>query len=182
MGSSSSKPTKPALQAMKRKIDPDKLMGNWYVQGVIPTPFETDASNCLENYSWTNKEKKELKVVFKYVQKKKDQVMYQDGYVYNKETGAEWRVRPRFFGGAIPIPMWLPFLILDCPSEDKPDYPMVIGYPDRSYLWIMSRATNMDEKLYGEVVERCKTEWEYDTTKVIKVEQNWPTEEVKEGK
>ncbi len=40
----------------------------------------------------------------------------------------------------------------------------------------------MDEKLYGEVVERCKTEWEYDTTKVIKVEQNWPTEEVKEGK
>lgn len=78
--------------------------------------------------------------------------------------------------------MWLPFLILDCPSEDKPDYPMVIGYPDRSYLWIMSRATNMDEKLYGEVVERCKTEWEYDTTKVIKVEQNWPTEEVKEGK
>ena len=62
MGSSSSKQTKPALQAMKRKIDPDILMGNWYVQGVIPTPFEIGASNCLENYSWTNKEKKELKV------------------------------------------------------------------------------------------------------------------------
>jgi apolipoprotein D and lipocalin family protein len=176
MGSSSSKQTKPALQAMKRKIDPDILMGNWYVQGVIPTPFEIGASNCLENYSWTNKEKKELKVVFKYVQKKKDQVMYQDGYVYNKDTGAEWRVRPRFFGGTIPVPMWLPFLVLDCPSEEQPDYPMVVGYPDRSYLWIMTRKTNMDENLYNKVVERCKTEWEYDTAKVIKVEQNWPTD------
>ena len=133
-----------------------------------------EVSKITKNNSLTNKEKQELKVVFKYVQKKKDQVIYQDGYVYNKETGAEWRVRPRFFGGTIPLPLWLPFLVLDCPSEEQPDYPMVVGYPDRSYLWIMSRKINMDESLYSKVVERCKIEWEYDTSKIIKVEQNWP--------
>ena len=158
MGSSSSKP---ALQAMKRKIDPDTVMGTWYVQGVIPTPFEHNAWNCVENYGWTNKEKQEFKVTFKYKQGKKDQVMYQDGYVYNKETGAEWRVRPRFFGGMVPLPTWLAFLILDCPSDKNPDYPMVVGVPDRSYVWIMSRKTEMDENLYNEVVQRCKSEWEY---------------------
>ena len=170
MGSSSSKP---ALQAMKRKIDPDTVMGTWYVQGVIPTPFETNAWNCVENYGWTNKEKQEFKVTFKYKQGKKDQVMYQDGYVHDKETGAEWRVRPRFFGGIVPLPTWLAFLILDCPSEEKPDYPMVVGVPDRSYVWIMSRKTEMDENLYNEVVQRCKSEWEYDIEKLIKVEQKW---------
>ena len=94
MGSSSSKP---ALQAMKRKIDPDTVMGTWYVQGVIPTPFETNAWNCVENYGWTNKEKQEFKVTFKYKQGKKDQVMYQDGYVQQRNWG-RMAVRPRFFG------------------------------------------------------------------------------------
>ena len=61
----------------------------------------------------------------------------------------------------------------DCPSDKNPDYPMVVGVPDRSYVWIMSRKTEMDENLYNEVVQRCKSEWEYDIEKLVKVEQKW---------
>ena len=148
-------------------------MGTWYVQGVIPTPFETNAWNCVENYGWTNKEKQEFKVTFKYKQGKKDQVMYQDGYVHNKRNWGRMASATTLLWRNRSLPTWLAFLILDCPSEEKPDYPVVVGVPDRSYVWIMSRKTEMDENLYNEVVQRCKSEWEYDIEKLIKVEQKW---------
>ena len=61
MGSSSSKP---ALQAMKRKIDPDTVMGTWYVQGSDSYTFwGITPGTAWKTTSWTNKEKsKNLKL------------------------------------------------------------------------------------------------------------------------
>ena len=43
---------------LDRKIDPMKLMGNWYVQLAIPTPFDRTAHNGLEQYSWDDAKKR----------------------------------------------------------------------------------------------------------------------------
>jgi apolipoprotein D and lipocalin family protein len=46
----------------------------------------------------------------------------------------------------------------------------VVGHPDRTYLWILSRTKKMDEKLYQEILGRLVAQG-YDTTKLIRTEQ-----------
>mmetsp|Transcript_23382 Transcript_23382/g.28822 ORF Transcript_23382/g.28822 Transcript_23382/m.28822 type:complete len:120 (-) Transcript_23382:550-909(-) len=45
------------LVTYEKEVDVDRFMGNWYVIGVIPTPFEKDAYNPVERYSWNEKKK-----------------------------------------------------------------------------------------------------------------------------
>jgi hypothetical protein len=42
--------TMPSVQPLARKIDPVQCMGDWYVQVAIPTPFDTNAYNGIEQY------------------------------------------------------------------------------------------------------------------------------------
>lgn len=46
----------------------------------------------------------------------------------------------------------------------------VVGHPDRTYLWILSRMKKMDEKLYQEILERLEAKG-YDTAKLIRTQQ-----------
>lgn len=46
----------------------------------------------------------------------------------------------------------------------------VVGHPDRTYLWILSRTKKMDEKLYREILERLEAKG-YDTAKLIRTPQ-----------
>lgn len=43
----------------------------------------------------------------------------------------------------------------------------VIGHPQRTYLWILSRSEEMEEYLYNEILVRLKAQ-KYDTTKLIR--------------
>jgi hypothetical protein len=43
--------------------------------------------------------------------------------------------------------------------EAVPDNYLVVGYPDRSYLWIMARTSTLSDELYAQIEERCVTEW-----------------------
>ena len=40
----------PVVKALERKIDPVQCMGDWYVQVAIPTPFDRNAYNGIEQY------------------------------------------------------------------------------------------------------------------------------------
>ncbi len=46
----------------------------------------------------------------------------------------------------------------------------VVGHPDRTYLWILSRTKTMDEALYRDILGRLDAQG-YDTTKLIRTEQ-----------
>jgi apolipoprotein D and lipocalin family protein len=175
MGSSSSVP---ALKAMATPIPggANAVMGYWFVQGVVPTIFETNAYNSLEHYEWLDQPAGKLRVTFKYRSGDYDGVkgkmssestVLQDGNVVNVATGAEWRVRPRL--GGCPMPVSLPYIIL----QADPASHMVVGYPDRSYLWIMSRMPKMDEELYAGLVKQSVEEWGYDVEKIQRVRQFW---------
>ena len=83
------------------------------------------------------------------------------------ETGAEWRVRPRL--GGCPMPVSLPFIIL----QADPTSHMCVGYPDRSYLWIMSRRPKIEEELYTGLVKQSVEEWGYEAEKIQRVRQFW---------
>ncbi len=46
----------------------------------------------------------------------------------------------------------------------------VVGHPDRTYLWILSRTPQMDDGVYQGILERLQ-EQHYDTSKLIKPPQ-----------
>jgi apolipoprotein D and lipocalin family protein len=46
----------------------------------------------------------------------------------------------------------------------------VVGHPDRTYLWILSRTKKMDETLYQDILVRLETKG-YDTTKLLRTVQ-----------
>lgn len=46
----------------------------------------------------------------------------------------------------------------------------VVGHPERTYLWILSRAKNIDETLYLEILGRLEVKG-YDVTRLIKTPQ-----------
>ena len=154
------------LKGMARKLDWQRAMGSWYVIGVIPTPFDRNCYQAKETYTQVG-DSKNIHVKFEYKIGSFDapqKTMHQEGVV-GGEYSTDWKVRPTFLRGLIKPPFWLPFLVLDADVEDY-QY-IVVGYPDRKYLWIMSRDTHLTK--YDEIVQRAAKEWQYDISKIWKV-------------
>jgi apolipoprotein D and lipocalin family protein len=52
-----------------------------------------------------------------------------------------------------------------------PDYRWaLVGHPDRTYLWILSRTPQMDAALYTSLVERAR-ELGYDVSRLVRTPQ-----------
>lgn len=49
----------------------------------------------------------------------------------------------------------------------------VVGHPDRTYLWILSRTPSMDKGFYEELIKRIKSKG-YDTTKLLITQHEVP--------
>jgi apolipoprotein D and lipocalin family protein len=172
MGASSSNESKaPTLEAMKQHLDLPKFMGRWYVIGVIPTVFEKDVHNAIEDYELTTDtaEKKVISVQFTYQTggfDKKINSLGQKALVHNTDTNAEWRCNPKILGMVVPLN--LPYLVLECPDDYSHT---VIGMPNRDYLWIMARTPQIKDKLYEDIKLRCQYDYDYDLTNLVKVPQ-----------
>jgi len=49
---------------------------------------------------------------------------------------------------------------------------MVVGYPDNTYGWIMSRSTSISNKIYNKIVTQLDEEFGYSKKDFIKVIHN----------
>mmetsp|Transcript_6041 Transcript_6041/g.10728 ORF Transcript_6041/g.10728 Transcript_6041/m.10728 type:complete len:174 (-) Transcript_6041:869-1390(-) len=167
----------PPLEPMKRYIEWESLMGSWYVISCLATPFEKNAHDAVEHYDIKDAGKKTFSVTFKFRSgsfSAPQKTLFQDGRVTNTEFNSLWQVRPRFFGKLLPFPVWLPYIILEL-AEDSSH--LIVGYPDRSYLWILSRKRSMQESIYEEVLKRCSEEWGYDLSRLYVVPHSDPGKE-----
>ena len=111
------------------------FMGDWYVIANIPTVFEIGAADCIEHYDW-DKERNCVQVTFTYQPSGATQrsTAYMRGYVKNEPVNTQWSMSPKV---GIYLPLGLTYLI----PYIAPDASYVlVGVPDRSYLWIMTRA------------------------------------------
>jgi len=116
-------------------IDIMRFMGCWYVQANIPTFLDKDSSNNIELYEW-NTARSRIDVTFQYTKGGKDILSYQKGWV-NNENATLWRLHPRLLW--IYWPLNLDYVMFYCNENYTSS---IIGYPDRSYLWIMTREVN----------------------------------------
>lgn len=155
--------TKEAFHETASYVDMNRFTGDWYVIAVIPTPFEKGATNGIENYSLD--EDGNIRVEYTFYKGSpgvKKTVMYQKGWIYNKETNADWRVRPLW-------PLKLPYYILEVDGEYTYT---VIGTNNYKYLWIMAREPKIDSTLLKEIIKRQQDRG-FDPEKIEYMEQNW---------
>jgi apolipoprotein D and lipocalin family protein len=106
--------------------------------------------------------------------------MPQKAWLHNTATNAEWRISP--IVGPITIPYKAPYIICDVGPEDanKKYSTTMIGYPDRSYLWLMARKPVLSEPEYDALLKQAADKG-YDMAKVQKVPQQPESERPKEA-
>ena len=113
----------------------NRFMGDWYVLGNIPTFIEVGAENCIEHYDWDDINKR-IDVTFTYNAKgaatKSEAKMR--AIVKNDPICSLWSLNPQI--GFFYLPIGLSYII---PYIAEDESFVLVGVPDRSYLWIMTR-------------------------------------------
>lgn len=142
------------------RIEIDQYMGTWYVQAGRFTPFEKEVFNSVERYTW-NPDKEQIEIDFTYNKGSLDGKlvsMPQTGRIFNRETNSHWKVSPIWF-------LQFDFLII---AHAKDDSWTVIGVPDQSYLWIMTRERHPEEALVQSIIQEIKA-LHYNTEDIVTV-------------
>ena len=143
-------------------VDIERFMGEWYVIGIIPNFIEKNTINGIESYQLLDND--QIKIDYRFTNPKTNKVkhMQPKGWIYNKETNAEWRVQ--FFWS-----IKFPYLIIDL-NEDY-SY-TVIGVPNKKFVWIMSRKPEIPDTTYTSILDNLKIIG-YDIAKIKKMPQIW---------
>ncbi|MHC4091952.1 MAG: lipocalin family protein [Planctomycetota bacterium] len=160
----------PPLEATDRKVDLERFMGDWYVVGFIPVtiPFfsEEGAHNGVESYRLTEEGVIETTYTFRKSGFDGPEKRFTPkGWVYDRETNAEWRMQFLW-------PFKAAYLIV---YIDDSYQETIIGVPSRKYVWIMTRDPNVSEAEYQELLNRVAAAG-YDTERVQRVPQQWPSQ------
>jgi len=162
------------LAALERPIELARFMGKWYVIANIPTPFDRNTVNNTEDYSY-DEAKKTIMVDFSYSDAAftKTSHLLQKATVFNKAC-TEWRLSPKI---GVYMPVSIPYIIADL-AEDYSS--TIVGVPDRSYIWIMTRVPDPDEATVEGLMKTAQA-LGYDIGKVGTILQDWSRGELAAG-
>ncbi|HRO62912.1 lipocalin family protein [Thermomonas sp.] len=145
-------------------VDLQRLMGRWYVIGIIPTRLERGNHNPVETYRLDRNGN--VCTWYRYRGDGFDspvKLLQSTGLVVPGTGNAEWKVR--FFGlfKAQYKVGWL-----------APDYSQVLIVRDaRDYLWYMARTPTVPDSDYLAMLARAGT-LGYDVSRIERVPQRWP--------
>ncbi len=132
----------PPLKTVE-KVDINKYLGTWYEIARYEHFFEKDCKNVSANYSMLDEET--IKVINRCTKIQTNEKKEVTGRAYaTDDTNSKLKVsffRP-FYGD-----YWV--LIL----EENYDY-VLVGTPNREYLWILAREKTLDEKVKNSILEK----------------------------
>ena len=139
-------------------LDVERFTGDWYVLASIPTYFERDAFNALEQYQQDDRGRIETR--FSYNKGALDgprRSFTSTAYVSDR-SNAEW-------GMQFVWPFRAEYLVayLD-PSYET----TIVARNKRDYVWIMARDPAVSEEVYADLVARV-VDMGYDISKLRKV-------------
>lgn len=141
--------TGPELEALDRRIEVERFMGDWYVLAFIPIdlPFfsEAEAHDAVENYRLNGEGGIDVTYTFRDGSfDAEPTVMTQRGRVYDEETGAEWRVQVVWPFESAYLISWL----------DEGYERAIVGVPSRRFVWVLSRIAHVSEAEFACLYER----------------------------
>jgi len=128
------------------KLDLKKYSGTWYSLYSIPTIFDKGSRETTTKYT-LNKEGY-YNVVTTYKKPNDEKVYSRNSKLFPSEDGSDGELQAQFVW-PIKVDYWI--------IELAEDYSyVVVGHPDRKFLFIMSRNQTMPKKTHDEIVARCK--------------------------
>jgi apolipoprotein D and lipocalin family protein len=142
-------------------VDIQKYLGVWYEIATIPQRFQKGCVGVTAEYKLRpDGDIDVLNTCRKGTLDGKVGSVRGKAWIVDKKTNAKLSVRFFWpFSGAY----WI--------IELDPDYRWaVVGHPNRSYLWILSRTPQMEAALYDELIRRIEAKG-YDTTRIKKTLQ-----------
>jgi apolipoprotein D and lipocalin family protein len=142
-------------------VDVQRYLGTWYEIATIPQRFQKGCVGVSAHYSL--RDDGDIDVVNacrKETLDGKERSVRGKAWIVDKTTNAKLKVRFFWpFSGAY----WIIEL-------DKDYQWAVVGHPNRSYLWILSRTPQMDGPLYDDLLKRIAAKG-YDLSKIKKTLQ-----------
>ncbi len=146
------------------EVDLQRFMGDWYVVGIIPNFIEKNAYNSIESYRL--KKDGSIATTFRYRKGGFDgplKTMTPHGFVEPGSGNALW-------GMQIFWPIRGEYRI----AHVEPDYSAtIIGRSKLDYVWLLSRQAVMGDADFEKYRAQIGS-WGYDTTKFVRVPQQWP--------
>ena len=130
------------MQAVSN-IDLERFMGNWYVIANIPTSAEREAVNPIENYRLN--EDGTIATTFTFNEKHPEgtaKTLRMTGFANDKPNNGIWSMQWIW-----PIKADYRIAYLD----DNYQF-AIIGRNKRDYVWVMSRAPNIDKSKLEELI------------------------------
>ena len=126
-------------------VDLKKYLGKWYEIARLPARFEEGCSDISATYSLSGDGS--ISVLNECKRNGKVKRAKGKAKVVDKSTGAKLKVT--FFW-----PFYGDYWIINLGNNY--DY-AVVGTPNRKYLWILSRAPQIDDKLFSQLIELVKS-------------------------
>lgn len=143
-------------------FEPDRYLGTWYEIARLNHRFERGLSNVTADYSWSDDGT--IRVVnrgYDAQRKRWRQAEAVGRFIGAKDVAS---IKVRFFW-----PFWGAYHVI---ALDKEDYRYAIVTSNkRSYLWILSRRPDLEEKTVLSLVAQVQ-QWGFDTDALIYVEHN----------
>ena len=141
-------------------VDLQKYLGRWYEIAAFPQSFQKGCHCSVAEYSLEKDFVRVINTCRKDSPEGKVKQAKGKAFVVKGSNNAKLRVQ--FFW-----PFRGDYWIIDL-AEDY-SY-AVVGAPNRKYLWILSRTSQMDEGIYQEIVKRCADKG-FDIKNLVKSDQ-----------
>lgn len=146
-----------------QSVDLERFMGAWYVIGYTPTFIDRQAHNGVEHYYLDDSGKILTTYQFRKGGFDGELKTYKPtGFVYDKDTNAEWRMQFIWPLKAAYVVMYL--------SDDYSQ--TIIAHPNRKYAWIMQRSPQMSDDAYNRMLMKLEQAG-YDPSIIKRQPQDW---------
>ncbi|MES2827415.1 MAG: lipocalin family protein [Bacteroidota bacterium] len=145
----------PPKNAPVASVDLKKYTGTWYSLYSIPTPFDKGSRETITRYT-LNKDGY-FNVYTTYKKPGSEEIHSYKSKMFPDEDGHGSSLKAQFIW-----PIKVDYWIIDI-AEDY-SY-VVVGHPDRKFLFIMSRTNKLPKKTYDDIIQRCKA-MGYETAKL----------------
>ena len=142
-------------------VDINRYLGTWYEIASFPQSFQRGCTATTATY--TLRPDGDIDVVNRCRRDSLDAPEDSaNGRARVMDTVTNAKLEVSFFW-----PFWGEYWIID--RDPNYDY-AVVGHPSRDYLWILSRSTVMDDKVYEGILERLKAQ-RYDVNRLLRTRQ-----------
>lgn len=146
-----------------KHVDIQRYLGKWYEIANLPNSFQKGCNCSSAEYSTIDSAT--IKVTNKCI--KDGELDYVNGKAFVVDGSNNSKLRVQFFW-----PFRGDYWIINL--DEKNYQYAVVGTPSRKYLWILSRKPFMEDSLYNNLVESCKSKG-FDVSKIVKTNQDCNT-------